>query len=490
LDIFGGLSREEYIQAHVHRRLHADAASLSDTELFDFGKLKFNEQFPAIGESKHGRATSGSDLFGEAGGRHEYIQQKVHRKLHDQVRELSDRDIFDLGQKKFNDQFPFVDDLLSERIFNSSDGRQGYMMQRVHKRLHEQAASLSAPDLHQLGQMSFNDQFPYMEKLGFQKAGKHDAQEAPPRMLRPMVTRPGKAVDLFEGLGREQYMRKHVHLKLHSLADGLDDEDLSALGQLTFNAQFPFFNLDPDQAAAASSRGGRHGDRARASKQTDFEGMDRETFLQQRVHRKLHDYAAVLSDEDLLDFGKRKFNDQFLMLEQVAQPTSDSGGATFDGMSRDEFMQRRVHRKLHMKAASYSDEELIELGRLKFNDQFKVFDDIAEWSGSTDVFGGVSRDDYMRGRIHRRLHSDCVRLSDEALAELGKLSFNQQFHEIEHMAPEDASGLFGRDGRDDYINKRVHRKLHGEAANMTDEEVFELGKQSFNQQFQSLGHPP
>ena len=46
------------------------------------------------------------------------------------------------------------------------------------------------------------------------------------------------AADPFGGWGREGYMQKHIHRKLHQFAMTLSADDLLALGRVSFNDQF------------------------------------------------------------------------------------------------------------------------------------------------------------------------------------------------------------------------------------------------------------
>merc|ERR1740130_1596576 len=79
--IFGGLAREEFIQARVHRRLHPQIGGMSDEQILELGKMSFNlqittveEQGTATKEASHGldprrtqEASHGlnpSDMFG------------------------------------------------------------------------------------------------------------------------------------------------------------------------------------------------------------------------------------------------------------------------------------------------------------------------------------------------------------------------------------------------------------------------------------------
>merc|ERR1711907_856458 len=104
------------------------------------------------------------------------------------------------------------------------------------------------------------------------------------------------------------------------------------------------------------------------------------------------------------------------------------------GTSREAYMQQRIHRRLHAKAATLIDEELYELGQLSFNQQFPMceqFDEIAGQHGDSDIFGGVTREQYMATRVHRRLHPQAARLTNEELLEIGKINFNEQFERIE-----------------------------------------------------------
>jgi len=89
-----------------------------------------------------------------------------------------------------------------------------------------------------------------------------------------------------------------------------------------------------------------------------------------------------------------------------------------------------------------TDSELSELGKLKFNEQFNVVEDIdvmvreAADSDGSDVFGGLSREAFLVAHVHRRLHSDAERLTDVQIAEVGRLSFTEQFPEVQKLCLE------------------------------------------------------
>ena len=146
----------------------------------------------------------------------------------------------------------------------------------------------------------------------------------------------------------------------------MTDQSLWELGQISFNKQFEVFEQQADV----------------------FGGVGREAYVQAHIHRKLHTRVITLSDAEVLQLGKRSFNEQFQLLGEV--PTQQVGaelstgppGAAFagggvgleifGGLSRDSFMQTRVHRRLHGLAASLTNQQLLELGQMSFNQQFTV----------------------------------------------------------------------------------------------------------------------
>lgn len=375
-------------------------------------------------------------------------------------------------------------------------GREAFLQKHVHKKLHARAAGLSDDDLAALGRLEFNRQFPELEAMG---APAVDAAE-----------------DLFLGMDRETFTAKHVHKMLHAMVRDLDDEDLHRIGRLSFKDQFVALQVEGPQAAAAARAGGLPQERAgpvgapvgspawqvlpqgkglRPAIVVDvFGGIGREAYMQQRVHRKLHTQAAGLGDQELLDLGRLTFNDQFPVLEQRAARLQAEGMVFGAGVSREIYMQQRVHRKLHAQVAGLSNEELLELGRLTFNDQFPALQQrVAAGQVARDVFSpGMTREAFMRTRVHRKLHVQAAALSDEELLQLGKLTFNDQFPVIEQRAGElqalvGAGEIFPQGvTREGYMQQRVHRKLHGLAMGLPDEELLELGKLSFNDQFPAL----
>jgi len=99
-------------------------------------------------------------------------------------------------------------------------------------------------------------------------------------------------------------------------------------------------------------------------------------------------------------------------------------------------MQQRIHRRLHSLAQQFSDEDLFRLGELSFNEQFAQVEGGGQPTQprtTSNLFGGLDRSVYMQQRVHRKLHSKAIHLSDEDLKQLGSLSFNEQFPFIEHM---------------------------------------------------------
>merc|ERR1719458_373214 len=153
----------------------------------------------------------------------------------------------------------------------------------------------------------------------------------------------------------------------------------------------------------------------------------------------------MLSDQQLRELGQLSFNQQFTFLERGQNSHAPQPIAVdfFQGLSRDAFMQQRVHRKLHARAAPLSDEELCELGKLTFNEQFHALDQMAQFEQQATAeqqqqqqvdFAGLSREAYMATRVHRRLHVQAAQLSDPQLLELGQMSFNMQFNFLEGTA--------------------------------------------------------
>jgi len=545
-DIFQGLSREAYTEQRVHRKLHAQAASLSDEELYELGRLSFNEQFPALGVVGPSAAAQHQQGAFLGLSREQYMQQRVHRRLHAQAASLSDQELMDLGQLSFNDQFPLMEERALQghgqarivappprSIAKPTDpfggaGRDVYMQQRVHRKLHASAAALGDEDLLELGKMSFNEQF------GVFGEGPPPAQEEPGQFHTPGT---------FGGLTREQYMHQRVHRKLHSQAAALSDEELHELGKKSFNEQFPALGMDnaPSGTPRAHDEGTKYKPPDLSIKSHDvFGGLSRETFMKQRVHRKLHLHADCLGDEELRELGDKTFNEQFTTLgldsatlgsprvledptpqkppDVVPKPPDLSIKTTdvFGGLSREQYMYQRVHRKLHVHAAALSDEELHDLGKKSFNEQFPALGVGAEQgpqggggpppkSQLEDLFAGLGREGYMQQRVHRRLHAQAATISDEHLLELGKLSFHDQFPALQRLEQQGAAApqvrysqggayvqraaneIFGSLTREQYMHQRVHRRLHSHAVSLSDESLYELGKLNFHDQFPAMG---
>merc|ERR1739848_160984 len=134
--------------------------------------------------------------------------------------------------------------------------------------------------------------------------------------------------------------------------------------------------------------------------------------------------------------GKLSFNDQFPALEDNGVNGHTMAPDLFNGVGRDAFMAQRVHRRLHGQAVMMSDQQLRELGQLSFSQQFTFLESaqIAPVQPAVDLFQGLGREGFMQQRVHRKLHNRAAPLSDEELSELGKLTFNDQFHTLDQMA--------------------------------------------------------
>lgn len=513
--MFGDLDRAGFIRQRIHRWLHSRAEELSDEALLELGRLSFNEQFPVLGvdgphaaqenkqqhqaqqhQAPQQQRYQSQDYFGGQ-GRDAYVQQRIHRKLHAQVASYSDSEIFELGQLSFNDQFQVLGAegprVQQQQALFGDAGRDGYMQQRVHRKLHAEAAALPDQELFELGKMSFNEQFPALNKEGPGEQHHQQHHQQQPQQQN-------RSGSLFGPAGRDGYLQQRVHRKLHDVASTLSDEDLHGLGQLGFNEQFPAMQ----QQGPMEQRRQRDGPDHDATG-VDFGGLDRDGYMNKSIHRKLHARAATMGDQQLLELGKLSFNDQFpaLGVDGGAEPR---GPDLFGEPGRDGFLQQRVHRKLHAPAAQLSDQDLMALGKLSFNDQFHAMGADGGFArrGSANhaqqsLFGESGRDGYMQQRVHRKLHSRAATLSDEDLFELGKRSFNDQFPSLgldsaagagdqqqmlSRAAEDDA---FGGQGRQGFMSSRVHRRLHAQAAQLSDQDLLELGQKSFNEQFHALG---
>jgi len=417
--LFGDHGREGFLQCRVHRMLQTEANRLSDTELLKFGRMSFNEQFTFMGVAgpKEQSGNTGHDLFGDM-GRRGYVQTRIHRRLHDAVQELHDEDVFALGQQSFNEQFRALgqdENVEPNGAPFGKDSRESYIQIHVHRKLHAHVSKMSDEEVFNLGKLGFNEQFRTLSV---------DATEA-------------DEVN-FGQSGRSGYIQQHIHRRLHSRAAQLNDKDLLELGKLSFNEQFSVLQVPGPKEE---------------EQQELFGDAGRDGYLKQRIHRMLHTQAASLSNAELFHLGERSFNEQFTALGcpgpkemealKTRQPSTmtsavEAGGIPFlRGLSRQDYMQQRIHRKLHAQGAYLSDTELFRIGELSFNEQFAAMETATAAKGkgtrTANLFGGLDRAIYMQQRVHRKLHSRAVQLTDEDLAQLGSLSFNEQFPCIESM---------------------------------------------------------
>lgn len=469
------------------------------------------------------------EALASAGGRDAFMAQHVHRRLHAQAAALPDYDLVALGRLSFNDQFPVFEEPTTQDqgsggpdIFGGI-GRQAFMSSKVHRRLHGQAAQLSDDQLLQLGNVSFNQQFDMVSKLtGGQAATRSNGNSS------------GGGSDGFGGRGRDGYMHERIHRRLHPQASSLSDEQLLALGKLSFTDQFPAL----EQLANRYAQADRESQVAHSSNPGLFGGGGRSAYIDQRVHRKLHHRVAGLGDQELFDLGKMTFNEQFDSVDRLMANIHANTGDMFGGLGRDSYTHQRIHRRLHPQAALLDDEELLELGKLSFNDQFPYMEERAPSlpqqprqqvttitaqhrahsapprnqqqqapyrvappvakeqapQNDTDFGEGIGREDYIRLRVHKRLHPQAADLGDQDLVELGKLTFTEQFKVLDpnfiQQSPSTSSTparyppkLFDGLSREEHIQQRINSDLHAAAAQLTDDQVYELASHPFDAQF-------
>jgi len=487
--LFGDLGFDGFMKQHVHRKLWQVAEKFAPEKLLELGQLSFNEQFQSLGmpgpvEEKQAQQMESrsvaSSLFGPV-GRSGYLHQRVHRKLHPYVIALSDKDLFDLGKLTFNEQFNVMgQESPAEGGFFDDLGREGYIQRHVHRKLHASANAMSDEDLFNLGKLSFNEQFAALGETG-----------------DPSLT-------AFGAQDREAYIKAHVHRKLHMHVAGMSDEDVLRLGKLGFNEQFR--TLGVDTAAPQIEQ-----------QAMPFGMQSREAYVAAHVHRKLHQHITAMSDQDVAQLGKLSFNEQFLGVDMMSQPIEynplmgamPGAAPAFGGLDRNAYIQARIHRKLHMHAAAMSDEDVMRLGKQSFNEQFRAVGAEGPGGPAAGMAGGgfmggkgmapvgpmlrgLSRQAYMQQRVHRKLHAQAAYLSNEQLMAIGELSFNDQFGAVEaaraqsNGTHEPRLDLFGGLDRTSFLMQRVHRRLHSRAAKLTDEDLARLGKLSFNEQFPML----
>ncbi|CAJ1422144.1 unnamed protein product [Effrenium voratum] len=492
--LFQQLGFQGYLQQRVHRKLHGVASKFTSEELLALGKLSFSEQFRSLGlpgPEEERAMTQGvpqqrMDVFGPI-GRSGYLHQRVHRKLHPMVIALTDQELFQLGQLSFNEQFSHLG-AEGESPFGDM-GREGYLRQRVHRMLQTDAAHMSDQDLMALGALSFKEQFIHLGKPGPQ-------QELERKQLGSRnAPRQADAEDMTAGFpleDREAYIQQHVHRKLQRYVTTMSDQEVFNLGKLSFNEQFRTLSVDATEADEA-----------------DFGQLGRAGYIQQHVHRRLHNRAAQLNDKDLLELGKLDFNEQFVVLQTPGprETGEEEAQAIFGEAGREGYLQQRVHRMLHAHVVHLSNLELVKLGEMSFSEQFtalgrpgpKQMDARAmkyrpEASSEASNLRGLSRQEFMQQRVHRKLHAQAAYLSDAELGRLGALSFNEQFDALSALQARETSkipsgrsaAVFGGMDRDTFMQQRVHRRLHGRAAVLPDEELARLGQLSFKDQFPTL----
>lgn len=101
-------------------------------------------------------------------------------------------------------------------------------------------------------------------------------------------------------------------------------------------------------------------------------GLDRDQFINQNIHRNLQARKTdldQLSLEDLGDLGSYHFADQPAKLALLLR-SSQRTHSMFGRGGRSAFIERCVHRKLQTEAATLDDKELWLLGQVHFSAQF------------------------------------------------------------------------------------------------------------------------
>mmetsp|Transcript_43667 Transcript_43667/g.103048 ORF Transcript_43667/g.103048 Transcript_43667/m.103048 type:complete len:624 (+) Transcript_43667:119-1990(+) len=459
---FQGLSREEFIQRRIHRKLHMQVGHMSDGELKQLGAMSFNDQFQSLGHGPQqdfgGGCSAGmsgggglrpgglaaalqgtnllardlpagaaavteadpSGMFGGL-GRNAFLQQYVHRRLHNVASGLSDEQLLELGQLGFNKQFQvFEQQQVVPMDGFAGMGREQYIAERIHRKLHQMVAALSDAEILELGRRSFNDQFAILVEGG------GAPQPMPQQMQQPAVSGYNPQAQVYQFVPVGNGTVAPVSAATTQSSSALQAQDAGGFGGFggggggdswgaggggkSFGGKSSSWGKGGDSWSkggggdswgkgggkwgSSGGGGGWKGGGGGGWKgghegvaQDIFGGMSRDEFLQVFIHRRLHSTVAKYEDDQLLELAAMSYNQQFTYVEQ-------QGASILGDMGRDAYMQKHVHRTLHQQAAMLSDEQLLSLGQLGFKKQFDHLQYLLQSGGGGEMPLSAAAADY------------------------------------------------------------------------------------------------
>ncbi|CAE7698383.1 ycf45 [Symbiodinium sp. CCMP2456] len=210
----------------------------------------------------------------------------------------------------------------------------------------------------------------------------------------------------------------------------------------------------------------------------------RAEFIQNHVHRSLHSEMYHLSDLELNIVGNHPFADQATLIDRLKG--SEASGTRCFSMRRERFVQNNICDELRKLVSSFSDQELLELGRedqaAKQMIDYSHSEQKQQDSRPATVALGrfkTSRIKYIEKCIHNDLRDQLSTLSDGALFVLGSpiIGRQNQPDRLAAIARADRILPCSRSSWLSVVSKdpEVRQKLT-ELGKLTDLEVFHLGR--------------
>ncbi|CAE7658154.1 ycf45 [Symbiodinium sp. CCMP2592] len=209
---------------------------------------------------------------------------------------------------------------------------------------------------------------------------------------------------------------------------------------------------------------------------------NRAEFIQKHVHRSLHSEIYHLSDVELYIVGNHPFAEQSTLIDRLKG--SEASGTRCFSMRRERFIQEKICDDIRKSVSSFSDQELLELGREEQASKQMIDFWHMEQRDSRPVTVALgrnktSRDRYIEKRIHSDLRDQLSALSDGALFVLGSPIIGRQSQpdrlaaitRTDKILPCSRSSWLSRVSKDPEVKQKLT-----ELGKLADFEVFHLGR--------------
>ncbi|CAE7285264.1 unnamed protein product [Symbiodinium natans] len=161
-----------------------------------------------------------------------------------------------------------------------------------------------------------------------------------------------------------------------------------------------------------------------------LQGRNRQDFISEFINYHLQDKVRAhlldISDEELGALGAHHFGDQAEQLEAL----------------RVQWQQKACGYQAASLPKAQESTSALPLPNMHFNDD-------------------AARQDFLQKHIHRKLHREATKLSDEALQMLGSLHFSDQPTQLGRLRPAAPSGASGREGNEAAVLRRLFRNSPG-----------------------------